>query len=821
MTVWCHLPTNLYRRFLWLGLAIILLCVGLTTTLFFSHVSAAADINRTISFQGRLFDTDGNVVPDGYYNIQFKLYQDGTGTTEGNTGGSLEWTETYINNGGNNGVHVKNGYFSVKLGSITPFASLVDWNQDTLWLSMNIAGYDSACTSFDSAPCEADGEMLPMKRMTSTAYAMNAGSLSGKTADNFLQLAQGVQTDATTNSSIYVNKTNTGNLIQLQNTGADVFTVTNAGNIRLGHNADHTISVATSGSDTAGRQLTVSAGSGGSGSSSAGGELVLQGGAAGGSGNGTSSGPNAVDSEDYEGFSNGTTITTSNSTFTGMYTHASGSQTFSDEWSVAGTMSGKYTYSAFSTQSFSSTGTQALRMYLMMPSLPASTVAIAQTQLTGSTTAQVRLDSSGRPSLRNAFTNVASSSTSIPTDVPVRMEWKITNGSSTQQVSFYWGANLHGTSANITLNGLYNQGNSNSLDVGIISATSGFTLYIDEWAHGSDWIGALLIASGGNVKIDSGNGVGLGNDGTIAIGTANAGAIVIGGGSASLGQTIEIGASNMVGSSSNVTIGSGAQADTGTTTLQAKDNVSVLVGGESRASFTQDGVQIGDGGSSGTPSLLTLDAGTSDPSTSLVGSMYYNTTIGKVQCYEEDGWGACSAAPDTFVSITPTYAGMVSNNSGTGTLSTGFCSDTLNILDGSSAQASICGTNETYNFYKWTTARGTSQTRALYVSYKLPSTFSGFVSGTTKLKGKTDHANSVISYQLYRNSSAGLDDCDAAVSVSSGNQTTWQTGTASGNSDPAACGFQAGDSLLMRIDLATYNNQNAYISDITFAFSHE
>jgi len=401
------------------------------------------------------------------------------------------------------------------------------------------------------------------------------------------------------------------------------------------------------------------------------------------------------------------------------------------------------------------------------------------------------------------------------------MEWKLTNGSSTQQVRFYWGINLHGTTPNISLSGTYNQGNFNALDAGIVSSTTGFTLYIDEWAHGSDWIGALLLANGGNVRIDSGDGTGTGDAGTIAIGTANAGAIVIGGGSTSLGQTIEIGRSNTVGSSSNVTIGAGALADSGTTTLQAKDNISILVNGEAQASFNQEGVQVGDGVANADTALLTLDAATSAPGTSLVGSMYYDTTLGKVRCYEADGWGACSTPPDTFISLSPTYAGMVSNNSGTGTLSTGFCSDTLNILDGSSAQATVCGTNETYNFYKWTTAQGTSQTRTLYVSYKLPSNFKSFVSGSTKLKGRTDNAVSSISYQLYRNSSAGLDDCDAAVSVSTGSQTTWQTGTASGNSDPSACGFAAGDTILFKIDLATYNNFNAYISDITFAYSNE
>ena len=95
--------------------------------------------------------------------MQFKIYQDGTGTAAGNPGGSLKWTETYVNNDGTAGIEVKNGYFSVNLGSKTAFGSSVDWNQDTLWLSMNIAGSATNCTSFNSGACIADGEMLPMK----------------------------------------------------------------------------------------------------------------------------------------------------------------------------------------------------------------------------------------------------------------------------------------------------------------------------------------------------------------------------------------------------------------------------------------------------------------------------------------------------------------------------------------------------------------------------------------------------------------------------------------------------------------------------------
>ena len=76
------------------------------------------------------------MVPDGLYNIEFKIYQDGDGAIGGGDE-TLKWTETRESG---NKVQVKNGFFSVYLGSVTAFGSSVDWNQDTLWLSINIGG---------------------------------------------------------------------------------------------------------------------------------------------------------------------------------------------------------------------------------------------------------------------------------------------------------------------------------------------------------------------------------------------------------------------------------------------------------------------------------------------------------------------------------------------------------------------------------------------------------------------------------------------------------------------------------------------------------
>lgn len=181
-------------------------------------VKAASGINETLNYQGRLLTATGAVVPDGSYNIEYKIYQDGDGVLGGGDE-TLKWTETRE---GSSKVLVKNGYFSVYLGSVTAFAGNIDWDQNTLWLTTNIGGTGSPSY---------DGEMTPFTRLSSSPYALNSGRLGGKTAGNFVQLAQGLQTDASTgNASIAINKTgSTADIINLQRNGASVFLINNSG----------------------------------------------------------------------------------------------------------------------------------------------------------------------------------------------------------------------------------------------------------------------------------------------------------------------------------------------------------------------------------------------------------------------------------------------------------------------------------------------------------------------------------------------------------------------------------------------------------------
>lgn len=771
--------------------------------------SAAEGINRTLNFQGRLLRATGGVVPDGRYNVQFKIYEGGTGTAASNPDGTLKWTETYVNNNANSGIEVSNGLISINLGAKTPFGTSVNWNQDTLFLSINVAGSAATCTSFGTGACLADGEMVPMKRLTSTPYALNAAAVNGKTAGDFVQLGQGVQNDFTVGmSSIFINKVTSGNLIQLQNGGSDVFTVNQGGDLVFGNSSDHNVNVGDSSAGNAGKSMTVRGGNGGSGSGTSGGSLILKGGTGGG-------------------------------------TNGNGGNVILDAGTKTGT--GTDGYIAIGTNSASNiligTNYQPITQNIL----------IGNNNTAGGTS--------------NIFIGAGSSAAGGITSIQSKDNTEITTNGTTRAV--------FDTNGNLTLgNGTASATPSNFKIQGTASTVSGtrggnLTVQGGNATSGN--------TSGGNLTLSGGSGVGTGTSGLVLINTptfstaATDTSCYTSGGLVATSCTIT---SSSINNSSAVIAGFSATGQTAsvpdptlttagriyyvmgaatsqpfslsvngggtgnTVTMTAGSAVTLMwngtdwiVTGTSSAtaalnakSIDGTNFQIGDGTANSTTNLLTLDKATTAPSTALLGSMYYDTTAGKVQCYEATGWGACGNKPDTFVALAPQYAGGVVNTAtGTGNMTTNFCSDTLNVNDGSSSQPTVCSTNETANYYQWTATTTAVQTRSIYVTYKLPSNFKKFVANSTTLRAKTvGSANASVAWQLYRSNASGTTPCSAQMTASTGVQTTWQTSTATSTNDPTNCTYAAGENIVVRIAMNSSSTSaaTAYVSDLNFAFTN-
>ncbi len=1134
--MWCHLPTSFARRLTLRSVVLGLLYIVLSTTLVFAFIQpAAADINRTLAFQGRLLNGDGGVVPDGHYNIQFKLYQGGDGQTAGGGSGTLAWTETYINNNGNQGVNVKNGYFSVYLGSQNPLTN-VDWNQNNLWLSMNVAGSSNSCTNFGSTPCEADGEMLPMRHLTASPYAMNAGAVGGKTVEQLLQLAQGVQTDTSNTSSVFINKTGTGNLIQFQNTGSDIFTVTNSGDIQFGAASQHTISIAqATEANSNGADLTINAGAGnGTGSD---GNLYLgtnntadiqigttdsattqtitigTNNTAGsstnvtiGAGAGAASGSTTIQSKDTTAIStNGTTRAVFGTNGTLSLGNGVTSETPTD-FRIQGTASSAtgISGSLLTVQGGNATvgdadggnlhlsggnGAGSGTKGLVVIDTPTYASAATQASATDTSVMQTNVDSFGVISLKATAEQVtftmpdptrgAAAAGRIiylsPTDDSYDFSLTINTGQAQEQTlslqaghaaSLLWNGTswlIAGASQPSSLQAAYdntiqssNQGaelivsnsqaadgltirdsstnpvNNSLLEVQNTAADSLFSvksnlnelisnpgietagetassLPSNSWsAQGAATINRLTTpgdhlrtgqaslqvatsqaGDGVNnhltttltpntrytfsaaVRLDSGSfsdlRVSYTADGTAltpcvssvhiftdnwktvscsfttpASGLTSANAIRIsqdgaanhqyylddaslsqasdnlvsdgdatdsgtfatnwtsaGEGTVAVSQDTNVGYNDSYGV--RVDIQAGANNAGVRNKLQTAPQVgkayTIRLHGASDTSFNDFVVRYSpDGGTSfvdcanystqsisavnwsevsctintgttqptnpylyfgeasdeirafyidavsmtqaaattatvkvgndtgNSPTLFTVDKATAAPtaadSTDLLGSMYYDTTLGKLQCYQAEGWGDCGDRPDTFITLSPEYANAVMNGTDVGEMTSGLCSDPLDINDGSSGQPTICCINETYKFYKWTSAVVSDQTKNIFVTYQLPDNFKQFVAGSTSLMSRTDSTDATVSYQLYRNKSdGGMVACGTTVTAATGAHTSWNKATVAPTEDPAHCDFAAGDSLVFRINLTAKNDAHAYISTIGFTYS--
>ena len=120
--------------------------------MFFSAPNSSFALpNSTLSYQGRLTDTSGNVVANGTYSIRFAIYD-----TESDS--SSLWTETKT-------VAVTNGIFSTTLGDNTSLT--LNFNDATYYLGIKVGS---------------DAEMTPRRQIGAAPFAINCKRLDGKPA---------------------------------------------------------------------------------------------------------------------------------------------------------------------------------------------------------------------------------------------------------------------------------------------------------------------------------------------------------------------------------------------------------------------------------------------------------------------------------------------------------------------------------------------------------------------------------------------------------------------------------------------------------------
>ncbi len=120
------------------------------------HARAASGINPELSYYGVLKSSSGASVADGNYDMVFKIYTDATG-------GTPVWTGNYTAANGNP-VEVKDGNFTVLLGSGNGNALTVDFSQDSYYVGITVG---------------TDNEMSPRQQLAAAPYAFNSNAVNG------------------------------------------------------------------------------------------------------------------------------------------------------------------------------------------------------------------------------------------------------------------------------------------------------------------------------------------------------------------------------------------------------------------------------------------------------------------------------------------------------------------------------------------------------------------------------------------------------------------------------------------------------------------
>ena len=226
----------------WSALAAVVLVLSLIFALTPNPKVALAStgINQELSFEGKIDNSSGINIPDGTYNMEFKIYSAATSCNPTTGAGcTLAWTEDWLVGSTNGGINFTSGTFQVNLGTNCPFSGgscetytnmPIDWNSYPLYLSLQV-GNTSSCTVTTTfqANCGGDGEMKPYILLTSTPYSFNSGELGGLTASAFGQLAV---TQTWTGINTFEPSTNSTSAFQVQDTsGATVLNTDTTANV--------------------------------------------------------------------------------------------------------------------------------------------------------------------------------------------------------------------------------------------------------------------------------------------------------------------------------------------------------------------------------------------------------------------------------------------------------------------------------------------------------------------------------------------------------------------------------------------------------------
>jgi hypothetical protein len=170
------------------GLAFLCLLI-LASGFFFQFSKAATGAPKILNHQGRLFDSDGNILGGSgtNYCFRFSIYNAASNGSKLWPSGSPS-TMTVL---------VKNGVFNVGIGDTAAGGDVLDFNfqdNDTVYLNVDVASQNMGSCSGASFET-----LLPRQRIMSSGFAVNANTVAGFVPS---QLASGNQIPVLTGGNL-------------------------------------------------------------------------------------------------------------------------------------------------------------------------------------------------------------------------------------------------------------------------------------------------------------------------------------------------------------------------------------------------------------------------------------------------------------------------------------------------------------------------------------------------------------------------------------------------------------------------------------------
>lgn len=200
------------RKTLWSLLALPAISFAVACFAFSTPAHAAQTVPYKINFQGRVTNTSGTVLPNGIYNMKFRIYT-------ASSGGTLQWNEDRLV-AATQGVQVTNGLFSVQLGDIANTLTPALFTTPDLYLEVELP---TIATATSSSPSWTEGAMSRSK-FGSATYAFNSDTIDGIDGASLAQLATGnaftnTNSITTSNANAFVVNSGSSNIFKVDTTG--------------------------------------------------------------------------------------------------------------------------------------------------------------------------------------------------------------------------------------------------------------------------------------------------------------------------------------------------------------------------------------------------------------------------------------------------------------------------------------------------------------------------------------------------------------------------------------------------------------------------